>query len=177
LFFGDVCVCDATAGKTLGFWSNRNGQAILSAHDVAWRTLLNGLCLRNADGSNYDVPGGAFSTAYSNFRTWLLSATATNMAYMLSAQLSATELDAAYTGVNSGDNVLLSPSLAACYGSPTANIGAVMTAANAALCADGVTLSGSPDRAPQECLKSILDAINNNLLPVISGSPCPVVYP
>jgi len=98
--FGNVCTAKPANGLTLGFWSNKNGQQKLQANDPAWRTLLNGLNLRNANGTPYTVPGGSFSSAYSNFRTWLLNATAVNMAYMLSAQLAANELDSAYNNLN-----------------------------------------------------------------------------
>ncbi|HKQ49945.1 MAG TPA: hypothetical protein VJZ71_17860 [Phycisphaerae bacterium] len=176
--FGNVCICAPSTGRTLGFWSNKNGKNILSSKDSAWRDLLNALCLRNASGADYDVPGGMFADAYTNFRTWLLDANAVNMACMLSAQLTATKLDIAYMGMNAGDNVLLPDDLADCYGAPMANIGAVVAAADAALCADGLTPSGDePSRSTQECLKDILDGVNNNGLPVISGEPCDVVYP
>ena len=48
--------------------------------------LLAGLNLRNANGTDFNP------TTYAAFRTWILAATATNMAYMLSAQLSAMDL-------------------------------------------------------------------------------------
>jgi hypothetical protein len=95
--FGNVCL-GAGNGFTLGYWSNKNGQAVLQSHDVAWRAELNALCLRRANGSDYDVPGGAFSTAYPDFRSWILGANATNMAYMLSAQLTAMKLNTLYKG-------------------------------------------------------------------------------
>ena len=40
------------------------------------------------------------TNSYSDFRTWLLSATATNMAYMLSAQLVALKLDVYFNKVD-----------------------------------------------------------------------------
>src|SRR5262249_16583553 len=116
--FGNVCL-GAGGGLTLGFWSNKNGQAILSANDPAWRTLLNSLNLRNADGSPFVVPSG--STGYGTFRTWLLGANATNMAYMLSAQLAAMELNVAYgsaagpgNGVNGNSLVFAGANPAGC---------------------------------------------------------------
>jgi hypothetical protein len=56
-------------------------------------SLLNSPCssgavLRNANGTIH-----TFTNSYSAFRTWLLGATATNMAYMLSAQLVALKFD------------------------------------------------------------------------------------
>ena len=50
------------------------------------QALDTALNLRNANGTNFDP------SSYNTFRSWLLSATATNMAYMLSAQLAATSL-------------------------------------------------------------------------------------
>jgi hypothetical protein len=179
LNFGNYCRCLATGGRTLGFWSNKNGQAILAANHPVWRTLLNGLNLRTANGTNYDIPLTAFNNAYGSFRTWLLNATATNMAYMLSAQLAANVLDTQSFafGLSGSDVVLLTPALAACYGSNSVQISVLQSQANALLGADGYTPAGDTNRAHQECLKNILDAINNNLLPIIDSTPCDVVYP
>jgi hypothetical protein len=44
--------------------------------------------MRNANGTVH-----TFTNSYSLFRTWLLGANGTNMAYMLSAQLVALKLD------------------------------------------------------------------------------------
>ena len=49
--------------------------------------MLRNLNLRNADGSNFDP------TTPAQVKTWLSKATATNMAYMLSAQLAAMALN------------------------------------------------------------------------------------
>ena len=86
--FGNLCL-GAGGGRTLGFWSNNNGKALMNdggtmAPELA---LLSSLNLRNKNGSNFDP------TTYARFRTWLLDADAVNMAYMLSAQLSAMELN------------------------------------------------------------------------------------
>jgi hypothetical protein len=158
--FGNYCTIPS-GGFTLGYWSNRNGQAVLQANDPAWRTLLNGLCLRNATGGTYTVPSGSFSTAYANFRTWLLGATATNMAYMLSAQLAALELDVNYKGVLPGSYDL-------CFGDTIANL---MNSAKTSLCNNGYTPSGNQFRPVQDMMKSCIDAINNNG-PVVPVTPC-----
>ena len=101
-----VTVCGRVGnGFTLGFWSNNNGRAVLCANDPAWRVLMNGsgggAYLRNGNGSFYMVPtGNGCNSAHSNFSSWLLNATATNMQYMLSAQLAATRLNIAYKNMN-----------------------------------------------------------------------------
>ncbi len=167
LDFFNVCLGPG-GGKTLGFWSNKNGQAQMNdggtmAPELA---LLSGYCLRNATGADFN-PG-----SYSSFRSWLLSANATNMAYMLSAQFAAMVLNVE-AGFVSGGSLVYAPGLGA---SDFISITDLLAAANAALCADGYTPSGDPNRALQGALKNALDRANNNLNFVQPG-PCPVIYP
>jgi hypothetical protein len=171
LDFGNVCICNETNGRTLGFWSNKNGQAILNGTGGAWLALLNPQALRNASGA--DVSFGN----YAAFRNWLLNATAVNMAYMLSAQLAASELNVAYNGLSSSHLLVLPADLAECWGSPTATLAQVHAAALTSLATYGFTPDGHPQRHYQECLKNILDKSNNNLLPYIHNGQCNVVYP
>ena len=161
--FGNVCL-GAGGGLTLGFWSNKNGQALIStntgnvavctaalpASDLAWLVSLN---LRDGAGNAFD-PG-----SYSTFRTWLLNATATNMAYMLSAQLAAMELNVLNGKVN-GSAIIYAPGT----GSPSdfKSVCDVMGLANTELGMHGSVLSGSPYRAYQEALKNALDRANND---------------
>ena len=164
---------------------------MLTPNDPAWRTLLNGCNLRNANGSAYSVPGGSFSTAYSNFRTWLLGAKAVNMANLLSAQLAATTLDVQYKGLDDnaglvvpaclttsgGANVVSTLGLPiigrplgvrACLGTSCASgngfitIGTLRAMAKASLLANGNTPAGNAARTYQESLKDLLDQVNNN---------------
>ena len=171
LDFGNVCICNETNGRTLGFWSNRNGKAILDGTAGAWLALLNPQPLRDASGA--DVSFGN----YAAFRTWLLNGTAVNMAYMLSVQLAASELNVAYNGLADDHELILPAHLADCYGQPTANLADVHAAALDSLALYGYTPDGHAQREYQECLKDILDMSNNNLLPYIHGGPCEVVYP
>lgn len=149
--FGNLCL-GAGGGKTLGFWSNKNGQALFGSDDLALMVSLN---LRAANGSNFD-PG-----SYSQFRTWLLNATAANMAYMLSAQLSAMELNVFNGNVN-GNALIYAPGATGANALGFATVNAVMAEANAELGLHGVALADSPYRAYQEALKNALDAANNN---------------
>lgn len=150
--FGNVCL-GAGGGHTIGFWGNKNGQALIGAADLAALTALN---LRNANGANFD-PGTA-----AQLKNWLRNATATNMAYMLSAQLAAMALNV-HNGLVDGTDLVYAP------GAPSANpagftsVNALMADANAALGADGSTPSGDPNRALQTTLKDALDDANNNL--------------
>jgi hypothetical protein len=163
LDFGNVCLAGG-GGLTLGFWSNRNGQALVSSADL---TFLSSLNLRNADGRAFD-PGN-----YSALKTWLLNATATNMSYMLSAQLAAMELNVAHGFVNS--SAMIYAPLSASNQNGFASIGNLMAEANAALSTNTVVLSGNPARPYLEALKNYLDAANNNTNFVQSG-PCAFAY-
>jgi len=199
--FGNYCYRAPSNGFTLGYWSNKNGQQILMNVDPQWRTLLNGLNLRNANGTPYTVPTtGNFGTAYNNFRTWLLGATATNMAYMLSAQLAATTLDLNYKGLASSQSIVvpgglktqanvcvvpfLSVTQLITHGTPpllalipnsqgstacgcnspdgVVTIGDLCTRAKNLLGTYGNTVGASTQRTYEECVKNLLDMINNN---------------
>ena len=171
LYFGNVCV-GAGGGLTMGFWSNKNGQALITAGDL---TMLTGLNLRNANGSNFDP------ATKDLYRTWLLNANATNMAYMLSAQLSAMELNVAH-GFVSGGSLIYAPGTTSANGAGFATVNAVMAEANTELGLHPDTTSGSSGdafRSYQEALKNALDRANNNLNFVQSGpGGCPTpVFP
>ena len=178
LDFGNVCFHPARGGLTLGFWSNKNGEAIIKGNDnyVGDFTFLNTLNLKNYNGANFDilpVTGGA--NAYKNtFRAWLLNGNAVNMAYMLSVQLSATSLDVRHNFL-SDSQVVDATSLGLGY----VTIGSVRNAANTELNLLGgnITFTGNPLRADEEILKDFLDAVNNNKLPFASATPCGVTYP
>jgi hypothetical protein len=152
LNFGNVCL-GAGGGLTLGFWSNRNGQALVGSTDLA---LLVSLNLRNANGTNFD-PGN-----YAAFKSWLLSATATNMAYMLSAQLAAMELNV-FNGFVNGGSLIYAPGSTSANAAGFATVNAVMAEANTSLGANGLTVAASATRTYQEVLKNALDKANNNL--------------
>lgn len=168
LNFGNVCEVNNGNGLTLGFWSNKNGEKILQANDPAWRELLNKSNLRQANGTSFTIPGGKFADAYKAFRTWLLSATATNMSYMLSAQLAATQLDIAYNKLN-GKDLVLDPN------GDWVSINQVVSDAIAFLATHGNTTASGPDRDLAEDYKNIFDRLNNNIQKVTPVDPgkCP----
>jgi hypothetical protein len=177
--------------KTLGFWGNKNGQAILQAHDSAWRTLVNSLSLRNADGTQFTVPTtGTFTTAYKCFATWLQAANATNMAYMLSAQLVTMELNVAYMSVGANELLYIGPNSAINAWSNNGQGSNLMSKLNSGastfsltgtdsngfitiaqveadaiymLQHNGKTTASGPARLFEEALKIVLDAANNDL--------------
>jgi len=162
--FGNVCVGPG-GGHTLGFWSNRNGLALFGNDDLALMVALN---LRHPNGGHFD-PG-----SYSAFRIWLLRANADNMAYMLSAQLAAMELNVLNGKVN-GTALIYAPGTNSANLLGFASVGAVMAEANTELGTNGLVLSGSPFRDYQEALKNALDNANNNLN-FVQSEPCPFTF-
>lgn len=167
LDFFNFCI-GAGGGRTLGFWSNKNGLATLAdAGSVNPELeLLRGCNLRGADGAHFDP------TTYLALRGWLLNATATNMAYMLSVQMAAMKLN-----VEAG---FVSPS-ALLY---DVNEGEVITVGDVLLGANG-ELGSHPDtrvtgvdaarRSLQEALKDLLDDANNNFN-FVQAAPCPFTF-
>jgi len=155
--FGNVCLGGGTGALTLGFWSNKNGQNLETAADFTALTLL---CLRTAAGGDQDF-NGTLAANKTALNTFLLGANATNMANMLSAQLAAMKLNVLH-GKVSGSKIVGCPCGDMGLNNQFITIDHLMTAANAALCADGNTPAGDANRATQECLKTALDNANNN---------------
>ncbi len=152
---GGTGTCDQISrALTLGYYSNKNGQATLSASDFVALTALN---LRNADGSARDFTG-ALATNKTNLAKWLLGAKATNMAYMLSAQLATLELNVLHLLVDPSDQVCE-------FGNET--IGDIITDADSYLSSHGVVLGGDASRPYAASLETIIDEINNDLVSVI----------
>jgi hypothetical protein len=163
--FGNVCL-GAGGGLTLGFWSNKNGQALVGGDDLA---LLVALQLRHGSGAAFDP------ASYTEFRSWLLSATATNMAYMLSAQLAAMELNVLNGKVN-GTALIHAPGTNSANALGFATVNAVMNEADAELGMHGTAYAGDAWRAYQEALKNALDRANNNKT-FVQSAPCPFTFP
>ena len=182
--FGNVCL-GAGGGLTLGFWSNKNGLSLLNQSDVCY---LRSLCLRNSNGSDFDLGltvlacsgslnNPALTAAKNSLSNWLLSATATNMANMLSAQLAAMELNVR-KGKVPASAIIYAPGTVAGGISGFATVGAILAEAEAELCAHpDTTVSGANAsfRLYQEKLKIALDKANNNLN-FVQGTPCPFSF-
>jgi hypothetical protein len=164
--FGNVCL-GTGGGLTLGFWSNKNGQKLETSADF---TSLNALWLRNADGSNKDFNQSTANNKTA-LNTWLLNATATNMAYMLSAQLAAMRLNVNHNFVSGAALVHTGGCGNTGFDGSFITINDLMAAANNELYLHPVTKDGNPARAYQECLKNALDDANNNRN-FVGSSPC-----
>jgi hypothetical protein len=178
--FGNVCLGPG-GGLTLGFWSNKNGQGLITGSQLC---TLNGLNLKNAAGGNFDPVAGCaapsnpqVTAGKTALKNWLLSGSATNMAYMLSVQFAAMQLNV-LNGKVSGGAIVYAPGT-----NITPNdfvtINQLLAAANTELGTPGHenTTSGTPGdafRAYQEALKNALDRANNNLNFVQSPAQCGV---
>lgn len=140
IHFGNVCRV-APGGRTIGFWSNRNGQALLTEGDLE---ALRDLALVDQEGADFDP------STKEEYAEWLLGATAANMAYMLSAQLSSTYLSSLH-GLTDTSLVV----------DGTLTVSDVIVYADALLVADGDVPGGDPSRPEEERVKNLLDAINS----------------
>jgi hypothetical protein len=193
------------SGLTIGYYSNKNGQTDLTGSSTGSTlktsiyTPLFGSCTaffaKDAtysvlvDGKGNFLPLSYFKT-YANVRTFLLGATATNMANMLSAQLLGTVFNtmlgrvdaqttvsvAAITIVGSTNKMTsdMQTSLTVKgtgvtgWTQVTTTVGGravIQTALNAAvlqLKTNPNTIASGGNRLNQEALKNIFDAINNN---------------
>lgn len=168
--FGNLCLGPG-GGHTLGFWSNKNGLATMNdgGSVCSELALLNGLYLRNAAGTRMN-----FGCDYTAFRNWLLSATATNMAYMLSAQLASMELNVEAGFVN-GSALVYAPGTNSANGLGFATVNDLMSEANTELTSHGTALAGDSWRSYQEALKNALDKANNNQT-FVQPTPCPFTF-
>jgi hypothetical protein len=167
--FGNVCLGPG-GGLTLGFWSNKNGQALINSTDL--QHLRDDFCLRNADGSEFNP------TTNAQVKSFLLGATATNMSNMLSAQLIAMYLNVAHGFVNGNALIFAGSNPSGCNipvnGNGFITVNALLADAATELCAHGLVLSGNPERACQEFKKTAIDKANNNLNFVQGPGACPV---
>jgi hypothetical protein len=156
--FGNVCLKQGTGGKTLGYWANA-GNKLIASDDVA---ALNALNLHKPSGCNYPPFSSTLAIARSQISSYLLSANAKDMRWMLSAQLIATELNVRHGFLSNSTIVYVGPSTY--VDSDFISIKEIMENANSAL--------AGTDRAAQEYWKNLLDGLNNNKLPFVCPGPC-----
>jgi len=154
--WGNVSV-GAGGANAASFWGGKDGQALTTSDDL---TFLSSLYLRNAKGADFNT------TSTKGFANWILKATTTNMAYMLSAQLAAMELNVRHSYVD-GSALVYAPGLitfgtAGLNGLGFISINDLMAAAAGETQLHGMTDSSSPYRSYQEALKNALDDANNN---------------
>jgi hypothetical protein len=153
--FGNVCIGPATGGRSIGYWTNKNGQLDMSHVPGVLGSL--GLLV---DAKGHYV---TFLT-YKAFQSWLKNATATNMAYMLSAQKVALKL-AVLTGTLHLTDHVYAPGSPAEWGSNPAGfiaIGDLLSFTETELSLNPYVRTGITLRNQQEALKNALENIDVN---------------
>ena len=172
LDFGNVCLGPG-GGRTIGFWRNKNGKAILNSNEGAWQALLSGLNLVDQSGSDFDP---ANTTELMMF---LKRGKATNMSYMLSVQLAAMALNTAFGDVDGTSTIFAGEAPDGCSpiiglsGLGFISVNDLIADASTELGLDGNTPPGDPERTCQEFKKDALDDANNNLS-FVQAEPCEV---
>ncbi|MBA4159899.1 MAG: hypothetical protein H0X65_20885 [Gemmatimonadetes bacterium] len=160
-----VGVCGRiSGGNTIGFWGNKNGRAAIEACINAGTpvySILTGMNLVNAKGQDFNPSN------HSGFNSWLQSADAANMSYMLSAQMAATWLNVK-CGVNGRkmDGTRLRVTDPA-NPSSAITITQALDAANMFLANNKNTTASGPARTLAEAYKSLFDRLNNGLVVVV----------
>lgn len=137
---------------TPGFWRNKHGEVLIGGDDLGILRFLN---LVDANGNAFDP------TTFAQFAAWLKAGYAVNMAYMLSVQLAAAELNV-FNGAVPTSAVIYAPGTSSADSNGLATLGQIIVEANLALGADGYTPAGDSNRAYQEALKNARDAANND---------------
>lgn len=205
LDFGNVCVCPLYGGHTKGYWHTYSnpGNGIMGqdrATQADFDYLNANFCLWRLDGTEFV----ADINNWADWSTWLTSdSNGSNMANMLSIQLTALVMttlhfgDAGFNEDLNADTVVIltsNQSLADCWNEHFAadpnvyetmtTVGHIIEIAQAMLCdqslwVDGKLIieSGHPDHAKFACIKSIIDAINNNQFYGSHDGVCNVIYP
>lgn len=143
--------CDQGSGAlTLGYYSNKNGQATITEDDLQ---ALRDLPLRNATGGDFD-PQTAGAV-----KNWLLKATATNMSYMLSAQLATLELNIWHGLVH--ENAVICDTESQFDGQTVQDL---VDQAVQYLADNPYVVKGGAIRVLGDALETLIDEINNNLV-------------
>lgn len=160
--FGNVCL-GAGGGHTLGYWSNKNGQALITSSGTTLKTDIKTLLVNLNLVKGTDLLAYVYDpVSYTDLRSWLLNANAVNMAYMLSAQMAAMALNV-QTGFVSGSAMVYAPGVIGANFAGFISINDLLTAANNTLGDAPITRAGYPLRSYQELVKNALDNANNNL--------------
>lgn len=166
MYFGNVCLGPG-GGHSMGYWMNKNGQATLTnSGQMEWILWdLKYFSLKDANGNDFDPNN------YAELRDWMQKASASNMAYMLSAQMVAMYLNIR-TGMVKYNSIVYAPGCGD-YGmnNQFINIWSLIWNTNYSLMYNGYTPASNVNRSYQECLKNVLDKANNNLN-FVQQTPC-----
>jgi len=145
--FGQTLENTSCDGHTIGFWRNRHGINLVESNNLL--ADLGSLNVVDADGEYFTT------NSTNEYKDWMKRARATNMAYMLSAQLTAMHFNVS-VGFVGGNCMIDDPNLG------QVTISSVIDLAIDSLGTDPYTPSGHAQRGYQEQLKNALDNANNN---------------
>lgn len=150
-------VLGAGGGHTIGFWSNKNGQATITPNDFTGVGTYYALNTKPFYTNSWfkSTPVG-FGNSKANIKSYVLNANAVDMRYMLSAQTTAMMLNVNHGFVNPKAFVYVP-------GVPSANEFGFATIE--ALLFDAAQALSNPTRtrAELEIIKTAIDKGNNNL--------------
>lgn len=148
-------VADDADPYTVRDWSGSGGKDLIRETDLARLSALN---LVDAGGLPFDP--AAVPAWHSPFTIWMLRADASsNMAYQLSVQLAAMDLNVNIRNVD-GATSIYAPGTQSADQLGYTTIQAVMAEADTGLKLHPLTFSASPNREYQEALKNALEGAN-----------------
>lgn len=143
-------ISSACSPKTIGFWGNKNGEQVIGRILYVWDTLGWSMALKDGNGNDFDPKN------FEQLKAWLRGANATNMKYMLSAQLAAANLNGLSFFVSYSTKIKVDPLISP---SGIITLAGLVSKANTAL----IELDAVKDRGILEIYKNALDNFNNNL--------------
>ncbi|MCC6621773.1 MAG: hypothetical protein IT385_10995, partial [Deltaproteobacteria bacterium] len=157
LDFGNLCL-GSGGGHTCGFWHNKNGQSVFMNGDKGQAALA---LLRSLD--LYDARGNAFDPyRYAEYVAWLKKRTAVNMAYQLSAQLSAMVLNLHF-GFVDPEALVYAPDALSANELGYVTVERLVTETRRALAKYGYTPALSPGRTWHATLERALNLANSDV--------------
>ena len=190
--FGNYCKNTPSGGLTLGFWSNNNGAANLTAASPSGVAYVNQLKDPSGTGLRFVGPAGLLAQATTTWFTtlqcstnstknlhcfsyWLTSGSSANAANQLSIQMTAARLNELRNGQSLGDTVY-APGTNCADSSGYATVSCLINEANqaiglnaytpsgsAATCAAGGTLGTVNCRTWEVAIQTALNLANNNI--------------
>lgn len=149
IIFGNRCLGTMSGNGTIGYWGNKNGQALITTADLAVLSQID--------------PKLTSAKAVNEF---LRKASATDMMVMLKAQLVAATLNSIH---KTAPGTMIVTDLEG-----VSTLQDLLDAARHA-----VQYPGLYSRAELEAIKNALDLFNNNLLPMVhpNAEACGIYYP
>ncbi|MEJ7929902.1 hypothetical protein WG922_07950 [Ramlibacter sp. AN1015] len=163
--FANVCTgAGNSQARTIGYWMNK-GLATTHANQDALRALN----LRTDSGALLYAAGETLSA--DALKTWLQGARAKNMAYMLSAQLAAMQLNVVTEKVMPGDAIFAPSVTSNTYVSGFASVQEVIDHAVDLLQTGDATKAAPAIRQDMELVKNALD-LGNNRSNFVQPTPC-----